>query len=71
MSMYGGDLSITNSTQYVGRAVVALLTDPNVDRFSGQQLRTGDVAAIYGFPDTDGRFLPPFEIGGSRSDVTS
>ena len=71
MSMYGGDLSITNSTQYVGRSVVALLTDPGVDRLSGLQLRTGDVAATYGFPDTDGRFLPPFEIGGIRSDVTS
>lgn len=50
-----GDLEETESTEYIGRAVLALATDPDVLRKSGQILRTRDLARAYGFTDTDGR----------------
>jgi NAD(P)-dependent dehydrogenase (short-subunit alcohol dehydrogenase family) len=50
-----GDLAETESTEFVGRAVLALATDPDVLRKSGQILRTYDLAHEYGFTDTDGR----------------
>ena len=48
-------LTATESTGYVGRAVVALAGDPGIMRRTGQMLRVGDVARAYGFTDTDGR----------------
>ncbi len=55
------DLEVTESTQYVGRAVVALATAPNVMEKSGRILAVGDLAREYGFTDVDGRSVPPFE----------
>lgn len=55
-------LSRTESPRYVGRAVVALASDPKVMARSGQVLRVGDLAAEYGFTDVDGRRVPPFEL---------
>jgi NAD(P)-dependent dehydrogenase (short-subunit alcohol dehydrogenase family) len=55
-------LSSTESTEYVGRAVVALASDPNVIQKSGNLLMVGDQAAEYGFTDVDGRQIPPFRI---------
>jgi NAD(P)-dependent dehydrogenase (short-subunit alcohol dehydrogenase family) len=49
------ELEQTESTEYIGRAVLALATDPDVMRKSGQILRTRDLAHAYGFTDTDGR----------------
>jgi NAD(P)-dependent dehydrogenase (short-subunit alcohol dehydrogenase family) len=48
-------LEETESTEYIGRAVLALFTDPDVMSKSGQTLRTRDLAREYGFTDTDGR----------------
>lgn len=45
----------TESTEYIGRAVVALATDPHVLDKSGKTLRTRDLAREYGFTDIDGR----------------
>jgi NAD(P)-dependent dehydrogenase (short-subunit alcohol dehydrogenase family) len=45
----------TESVDYIGRAVVALATDPAVIRRSGQTLAVGDLAREYGFTDIDGR----------------
>ena len=49
------DLEQTESTEYTGRAVLALATDPEVMGKSGQILRTRDLAREYDFTDVDGR----------------
>ena len=49
------DLSPTESPTYLGRAVVALATDPEVMARSGQVLTVGDLAREYGYTDVDGR----------------
>jgi NAD(P)-dependent dehydrogenase (short-subunit alcohol dehydrogenase family) len=45
----------TESVEYIGRAVVALASDPGVGRRSGKALAVGDLAREYGFTDIDGR----------------
>jgi len=55
-------LSRTESPRYLGRAVVALASDPALLSKSGQVLRVGDLAREYGFTDHDGRQPPPFEL---------
>jgi NAD(P)-dependent dehydrogenase (short-subunit alcohol dehydrogenase family) len=50
------------SSEYTGRAVVALAGDANVMAKSGRVLTVGQLAAEYGFTDIDGRQLPPFQI---------
>lgn len=57
----------TESVTYVGRAVVALASDPDVLEKSGRALRVGDLAREYGFTDVDGRQPPPFELGGGAT----
>lgn len=39
---------------YIGRAVVALASDPNVSRFAGKALATWTLMHEYGFTDADG-----------------
>lgn len=56
------ELARTESPRYVGRAVVALASDPEVMEKSGRVLRVGDLAREYGFTDIDGRVVPAFEI---------
>lgn len=56
------ELSRTESPRYLGRAIVALGSDPDVCRRSGETLRVGDLAREYGFTDIDGRQIAPFEI---------
>lgn len=41
-------------TNYVGRAVAALAADPEVSRWNGQSLSSGQLAGVYGFTDLDG-----------------
>jgi NAD(P)-dependent dehydrogenase (short-subunit alcohol dehydrogenase family) len=55
-------LAATESPRYVGRAVVALVSDPAVMRRSGRAHRVGDLAVEYGFTDVDGRVVAPFEV---------
>lgn len=45
---------ISESPTYTGRAVTALAADPEVARWTGQVVSTGQLAPIYGFTDTDG-----------------
>jgi NAD(P)-dependent dehydrogenase (short-subunit alcohol dehydrogenase family) len=45
---------ISESPAYTGRAVAALAADPEVARWSGQVVSTGQLARGYGFTDTDG-----------------
>jgi NAD(P)-dependent dehydrogenase (short-subunit alcohol dehydrogenase family) len=45
---------ISESPRYVGRAVAALATDPDVARWNGESLSSGQLAQVYGFTDVDG-----------------
>ncbi len=45
---------ISESPAYTGRAVAALAADPQVARWSGQVVSSGQLARVYGFTDTDG-----------------
>jgi NAD(P)-dependent dehydrogenase (short-subunit alcohol dehydrogenase family) len=45
---------ISESPRYVGRAVAALAADPEVARWTGQSLSSGQLAQVYGFTDLDG-----------------
>jgi len=46
--------AISESPALVGRAVVALAEDPDVSRWNGQSLSSGQLARTYGFTDIDG-----------------
>jgi len=56
------DLSVTESPEYLGRALAALAGDPELMRRSGQVLTAGDLARAYGFTDVDGRQPAAFRI---------
>lgn len=55
-------LAHTETVHYVGRAVVALASDPHVLARTGQAFHVGDLARAYGFTDSDGRYIPPFQF---------
>jgi NAD(P)-dependent dehydrogenase (short-subunit alcohol dehydrogenase family) len=46
--------AISESPAFVGRAVAALASDPDVSRWNGHSLSSGQLAKIYGFTDLDG-----------------
>jgi NAD(P)-dependent dehydrogenase (short-subunit alcohol dehydrogenase family) len=48
------DFVISESPRYVGRAVAALAADPEVARWNGKSLSSGQLARVYGFTDLDG-----------------
>jgi NAD(P)-dependent dehydrogenase (short-subunit alcohol dehydrogenase family) len=48
------DLSTSESPRFMGRAVVALASDPDVARWSGRAVSARDLADEYGFTDVDG-----------------
>jgi NAD(P)-dependent dehydrogenase (short-subunit alcohol dehydrogenase family) len=56
--MFRFDLS--ESTEYLGRAVAALAADPNVLQKTGKIHFVADLAREYGFTDVDGRYIPRF-----------
>lgn len=56
------DLSATETPEYTGRAVAALLADPKVMEKSGGAHLVGELAREYGFTDTDGKQVPPFRV---------
>ncbi|MET0385319.1 MAG: SDR family oxidoreductase, partial [Polyangiales bacterium] len=45
---------ISETPRFVGRAVVALASDPERARWNGQSLSSGGLAKVYGFTDLDG-----------------
>jgi NAD(P)-dependent dehydrogenase (short-subunit alcohol dehydrogenase family) len=45
---------ISETPRFVGRAVAALAGDPDVARWNGQSLSSGQLAGVYGFTDLDG-----------------
>ena len=68
--------AISETPRYVGRAVTALATDPQVARWNGQSLSSGGLAPVYGFTDLDGsrpdawRYLVEVQDVGKPADVT-
>jgi NAD(P)-dependent dehydrogenase (short-subunit alcohol dehydrogenase family) len=46
--------AVSESPRYVGRAVVALATDPERKRWNQRSVTSGQLAAEYGFTDIDG-----------------
>lgn len=50
------------TTAYLGRAIVALASDPRVIERSGQLVEVGALAREYGFTDADGTQPPPFRL---------
>ena len=67
---------ISETPAYVGRAVAALAADPDVARWSGKSLSSGQLAKVYGFTDTDGsrpdawRYVPEVQDAGRPADAT-
>lgn len=68
--------AISESPAYVGRTVAALAQDPDVARWHGQSLSSGQLAQVYGFTDIDGsrpdawRYLVEVQDPGKPADVT-
>ena len=68
--------AISETPAYVGRAVAALASDPNVSRWNGMSLSSGQLAKVYGFTDIDGsqpdawRYLVEVQDAGKPADVT-
>lgn len=52
----------TETTAYVGSAVVALASDKAVSAFSGDTMMVADLARKYGFTDADGTQPSPFKV---------
>jgi NAD(P)-dependent dehydrogenase (short-subunit alcohol dehydrogenase family) len=68
--------AISESPAFVGRAVAALAQDPDVSRWNGKSLSSGQLAKIYGFTDLDGsqpdawRYVIEVQDAGKPADVT-
>ena len=68
--------AIAESPRFVGRAVAALAADPDVSRWTGQTLSSGQLAQVYGFTDVDGsrpdawRYVPEVQDAGRPADAT-
>ena len=45
---------ISETPRFLGRAVAALAGDPDVSRWNGRSLSSGQLAQVYGFTDVDG-----------------
>jgi dehydrogenase/reductase SDR family member 1 len=56
------DLSNSESPEFLGRAIAALASDPDVMRYTGQVLVAAAVAAQYGFTDIDGASPRPLTL---------
>jgi dehydrogenase/reductase SDR family member 1 len=57
------DLSNSESPQFIGRAVAALASDPDVLAKSGRSLVAAALAEEYGFTDVDGKRPRPLTLG--------
>ncbi|MEU8000982.1 SDR family oxidoreductase [Catellatospora sp. NPDC049111] len=68
--------AISESPAYTGRAVAALAADPQIARWNGQSVSSGQLAREYGFTDLDGsrpdcwRYLVEVQDPGKPADVT-
>jgi NAD(P)-dependent dehydrogenase (short-subunit alcohol dehydrogenase family) len=48
------DFALSETPQYVGRAIVSLALDPDRARWNQQSVSSGELAKVYGFTDVDG-----------------
>jgi NAD(P)-dependent dehydrogenase (short-subunit alcohol dehydrogenase family) len=68
--------AISESPAFVGRAVVALALDPDLPRWNGKSVSSGQLAKIYGFTDLDDsqpdawRYVTEVQDAGKAADVT-
>ncbi len=68
--------AISETPAFVGRAVAALAQDPDVARWNGHSLSSGQLAKVYGFTDIDGsrpdawRYVVEVQDAGKPADVT-
>lgn len=68
--------AISETPRFAGRAVAALASDPDKQRWNGQSLSSGDLAREYGFADLDGsrpdawRYIVEVEDAGKPADTT-
>jgi NAD(P)-dependent dehydrogenase (short-subunit alcohol dehydrogenase family) len=68
--------AISETPAFVGRAVAALAQDPQVARWNGMSVSSGQLAKIYGFTDVDGsqpdawRYLVEVQDVGKPADAT-
>jgi len=56
------DLTNSESPEFVGRAVAALASDPDVRRHTGRVLVAAALAKEYGFTDVDGTTPRPLTL---------
>ncbi|MFJ2828137.1 SDR family oxidoreductase [Streptomyces sp. NPDC087263] len=67
---------ISETPSYVGRAVAALAADPDVARWNGDSLSSGQLAQVYDFTDRDGsrpdawRYMVEVQDVGKAADAT-
>lgn len=67
------DFALSESPRYVGRAVVALATDPDRGQWNQKSLSSGELARHYGFTDIDGsrpdiwRYITEVREGGKQA----
>lgn len=67
---------ISETPHYVGRAVAHLAGDPQVARWNGESLSSGQLAKVYGFTDLDGsqpeawRYIREVQEVGKPADAT-
>ncbi|MEH2041218.1 hypothetical protein [Nostoc sp.] len=67
---------ISETPHYVGRAVAYLAGDPQVVRWNGQSLSSGQLAQVYDFTDLDGsqpdawRYICEVQEMGKPADAT-
>jgi hypothetical protein len=68
--------AISESPAFVGQAVTAFAQDPDVSRWNGKSLSSGQLAQIYGFTDLDGsqpdawRYVVEVQDAGKPPEVT-
>ena len=68
--------AISESPAFVGRAVAALARDPEVSRWNGKSLSSGELSKVYGFTDVDGsrpdawRYVVEVQDAGKPADVS-
>jgi NAD(P)-dependent dehydrogenase (short-subunit alcohol dehydrogenase family) len=68
------DFALSESPRYVGRAVVALASDPDRGRWNQRSVTAGQLAPVYGFTDVDGsqpdiwRFIEQIREHGLEAD---
>ena len=67
--------AISETTRFVGRAAAALAADPDVARWNGKSVSSGELAKVYGFTDLDGsrpdawRYIVEVQDAGKPADT--